>query len=69
MSPTKESKHSLSVLIKSYPGEWVALTQDESRVVGHSRNLKTAVKQAHENGEGFPYIVKSSNEWTAVTIF
>ena len=69
MTSAKEIKNSLSALTKPYPGEWVALTQDESKVVGHSLHLKTAVQQAHDSGEKFPYIVKSSTEWTAVTIF
>ncbi len=62
-------KQSVAELIEPYPGEWVALTSDHTAMVGHSKNLKSALKQAHKNGEKMPYMVKSPDEWTAVVIF
>ena len=49
-------------LIEPYPGEWVAFTADQTAIIGHSRNLKSAVKQAHQSGEKFPHMVKAPNE-------
>ena len=55
--------------VEAYAGEWVALTSDQTAIVAHSRNLKSALKQAHKNGEKFPHMVKVSDESTASVIY
>ncbi len=66
---TYTKKQSVADLIEPYAGEWVALTSDQSSIVAHSRNLKSALKQAHKSGEEFPHIVKVPTESTASVIY
>jgi len=62
-------KQSISDLIEPYAGQWVALTSNQTAIVAHSRNLKTALKQAHQKGEEFPHMVKAPTESTASVIY
>lgn len=62
-------KQSMADLMEPYSGEWVALTSDQSTIVAHSRNLKSALKQAHKKGEEFPHMVKVPTESTASVIY
>ena len=62
-------KQSVDELIEPFTGEWVALTSDRTAIVAHSKNLKSAVKQAHQSGEKFPHMVKVSDESTASVIY
>ena len=42
----------LSLVLKDAPpGEWVALSLDETRIVGHGKTIDEAVKDAKEAGE------------------
>ena len=66
---SKHKKQSVAELIEPYPGEWVALTADHTTMLAHSNHLKSALKQAHQSGEKFPYMIKAPDEWTAVVIF
>ena len=65
----KTSKQSISELIEPYAGEWVALTESQSAIIAHSRNLKTALQKAHKSGEKFPHMVKAPSESTASVIY
>ena len=67
MNHTK--KQPVSDLIKPYAGEWVAFTSSQTAIVAHSKNLKTALKQAHQKGEEFPHMVKAPTESTASVIY
>ena len=64
-----DKKQSVADIIEPYTGEWVALTSDQTTMVAHSRNLKSALKQAHKKGEKFPHMVKVSDESTASVIY
>ena len=55
----KSTPIDLTELIEPYPGQWVALTPDEKRVVGASPDLDKALKQAKAKGFSRPFIVKS----------
>jgi hypothetical protein len=49
----------LSNLLKdSPPGAWVALSHDESRIVGTAISMQAAAFQAQLNGECDPVLVK-----------
>jgi hypothetical protein len=49
----------LSDLLKdSPPGAWVALSHDESRIVGTAISMQAAAFQAQLNGEGDPVLVR-----------
>ena len=63
------SKQSVSELIEPYAGEWVALTESQSAIVAHSRNLKTALNKAHKSGEKCPHMIKAPTESTASVIY
>ena len=49
----------LTKLIDPYPGQWVALTPDEKKVVGASPDLDQALRQAKAKGYPQPFIIKS----------
>ena len=45
-------------LIK-YSGEWVALSEDETKVMGHNVSLEEAYKEAQKNGEKNPVVISA----------
>ncbi len=49
----------LSKILKAYEGKWVALTPDETKVLGASTDLDEALKQARDKGFPCPFIIKS----------
>jgi len=55
--------------IGPYAGEWVALTADQTTILAHSRNLKSALRQAHKSGEKLPHMIKAPTESTASVIY
>ncbi len=55
----------LTTLLAPYPGEWVALSQDETRVVGHGATIEAALKQAVQNGVEHPVILKAPDQYTS----
>lgn len=46
------------VLKDAPPGEWIALSLDESRVVGHGETIEDAVKSATKAGEHQPILIR-----------
>lgn len=49
----------LSVVLKDAPpGEWIALSADESSIMGYGRTIEDAVKAAREAGEHKPVLIK-----------
>jgi len=40
------------------PGTWVAISQDQERVVGSGSTVDQALQKAKENGEEKPYIIR-----------
>ena len=65
----KHSRRKMIVNLTAYAGQWVALTSDQTAIIGHSRNLRTALKQAHKTGEKIPHLVKSPTVSTASVIY
>ena len=54
----------LSVLLEKAPREcWLALTKDETKVVGRGENIAQAVEEAKENGEDDPVVLWAPKEW------
>ena len=45
-------------IIKKYKGKWVALTEDEKRVVSFSKSAKKTLKEAKEKGYENPILFK-----------
>jgi hypothetical protein len=54
-----ESVRDLSKLLKNVPpGVWVALSRDETRVLGFGSTMKEASCQAQQKGEKKPVLIK-----------
>lgn len=54
----------LSELLEKAPREcWLALTQDEKKVVGRGENIIDAVREAKENGEDDPRLIWAPETW------
>ena len=65
---TKPRK-SISDLIKPYPGHWVALSQDDTHVVGVASSPQAVLNKARRNGEVRPHLVKAPDGSVAAFIF
>ncbi len=49
----------LSVVLRDAPpGEWIALSADESSIMGHGETIEDAVRAANDAGESKPVLVK-----------
>lgn len=59
MSPTERVK----ILVQAPPNSWVALSQDESRVVGNGSTYEEAVDMAIREGVEDPVLIKTPDEW------
>ena len=54
----------LSKVLEKAPREcWLALTADETKVVGRGESIAEAVKEAAENGENDPLLILAPKEW------
>ena len=54
----------LSKVLEKAPRDcWLALSADESRVVGRGEDIIEAVKDAAENGENDPVLILAPKEW------
>ena len=54
----------ISTVLEKAPREcWLALSQDETRIVGRGENIKEALADARENGEDDPILVWAPKEW------
>ena len=40
------------------PGAWVAISQDESRVVAYAAEMRDVIEKAHEAGEQNPILMR-----------
>ncbi|HEX2713971.1 MAG TPA: DUF5678 domain-containing protein [Candidatus Acidoferrales bacterium] len=45
------------LLVGIPPGMWVAISQDQERVVGKGLTIDEALQEAKQNGEGKPFII------------
>ena len=53
----------LSKILKPYHNEWVALSDDEKKVVGRGKTLNEAIKRAKQKGIDFPIVTKVPKEY------
>ena len=67
-SMLKQSKvKSVNQLIKPFPGRWVALSADDTRVVSVRKSFEAVLNEAHKKGESCPHIVKvPDGSWSAI---
>jgi hypothetical protein len=54
----------LKALLDAPPDRWVALSEDESRVVAEGRTFEEAASRAEKNGVPDPILVKTPQDWT-----
>ena len=54
----------LTKLLAPYAGKWVALSADESRVVGSGSSIEHAMEQAKKSGETKPIIVRGPDQFS-----
>jgi hypothetical protein len=57
MPRTQPVPHDLTQLLSPYPGEWVALSHDEQRVLGHGQTITEALAPVKKE-EGRPLLMK-----------
>jgi len=50
------------------PNTWIALSGDESRVVGKGATYSEAVDRAKENGEEDPLLIKTPEAWNDLVL-
>ncbi len=61
MAATQPLPIDLTKLLKPYKGQWVALSQDEKRILGHGKSLDEALAAVRKE-EGRPLLVKVPDE-------
>ena len=55
---TQQVPINLVKLLRPYKGEWVALTHDEKKVLGHGKSIDAALAGAKRAGEARPFLMK-----------
>jgi len=51
------------ILSEAKPNSWVALSSDESKVVGRGNSYEEAVNDAQKHGENDPLLIKIPDTW------
>ena len=51
------------ILREAKPNSWLALSSDESKVVGRGDSYAEAVEQADKHGEADPVLIKIPDSW------
>lgn len=54
----------LAALISAPLDRWVALSQDESRIVAEGETFESVVSAAEHNGETDPLMIRVPEDWT-----
>ena len=60
------SEQRLQLLRDAKPNSWIALSDDESAVVGTGSTYAEAVEDAARNGEIDPVLIKTPTDWSPV---
>ncbi len=58
----------LKILAGATPNTWIALSQDESRVVASGDNYTNAVENAKDAGEPDPVLIRIPDEWRPMVL-
>lgn len=67
--PHQETKKSIAQLIKPFPGQWVALSTNDSYVISVAKSAHAAFNEAKKKGENCPHLVKSQDSSTVAFIY
>lgn len=63
-----EQQARLDILRNAPLDSWIALSADETRLVGVGKTLEEAVREAEKNGESDPLILKTPPEWLPLAL-
>ncbi len=63
MKMTEIKSIDLSKILEPYSDEWVALSEDEKKVVGRGKELKQALEEARKQGVDSPIVTKVPKEY------
>ena len=55
----------MRILGEAKPNTWLALSSDESKVVGRGETYGDAVADAEKNGEEDPVLIKIPDNWNS----
>ena len=69
MTRTQIIQHRVARIIKPFPGKWVTLSEDKTKVLGVSRSVESALTQAEKKGETHPHLIKVPDATTAAYIY
>lgn len=69
MSNTQPLPVDLTRLLAPYCGEWVALSVDEKRVLGHGKTLDAALEGAKRSGEERPIIIRVPDQFSSLLLW
>ena len=53
----------LNILLKAKPNSWLALSEDESTLVGYGSTYAEAVEAAERNGVADPLLIRTPPAW------
>ena len=64
----KHFSNDLATLLTNYSDEWVALNEDQTKVVGHGKSLHEAMIQARKNGCQNPTVTRVPEHYCAYVL-
>jgi hypothetical protein len=56
------------MLRDAMPDSWIALSEDESKLVGSGSTYREALDDAKRNGEEDPLLIKTPEEWNDLVL-
>ena len=68
MTPDDGPEERVKILRETKPNTWIALSADESRVVGRGDTYAEAVAEAGIQGEEDPVVLKTLDDWSPIPI-
>ena len=64
MAPAERAQ----MLREAKPDSWIALSEDESKLVGCGSTYREALDDARRNGEEDPLLIKTPEEWNDLVL-
>jgi hypothetical protein len=65
---TMEIEEYVRMLAEAPRDKWIAMSEDESRIVGIGDTMEEAVSKAEERGVADPILMLTPNEWGPVVL-
>lgn len=64
----EKQSNDLATLLTNYSDEWVALSEDQTKVVGQGKTLHEALAQARKNGCQNPTVTRVPEHYSAYVL-